>query len=667
MAEQWYYQAFGQDFGPLSLDELARMLHEGELSDDDLVRQGTRGAWSAAAGSKILTERATALAIETAEVATDIDSFMLMDEKPESKPEIESFGGDRIESPAPAVEVRGVWYFQSLGQEFGPVPFSELLEMAGRGEVGPDDSVRKGETGQWVPAGLIDGLFPDATGQEDDDVFAVSADVLPTVNASSTSTGSRPGQSPSASWAAASGAPVAQQPVGGQQYTSGHAAVDQGWYFYLNDQEIGPVGITDLQGYASTGQISPEVYVKYGASGDWVLASQVPQLYAPAPVMVQQPVAPAYQPVAPAYQPVAPAVAPVAAAAAVLAPAPSAGTLADAERMELAHQLLALLKREILPGDFGASAAPPSAGGWYCNISGSVMGPVTIDALVQMVLQKRIFADDMIRLGTQGEWFPAKTVPELFPSEAAFGKKKGAADDGESVLSKIDKMYRDAQEAKERMAAENKAKGITEDAEKPAARSEPVKPAGDVFRNLNSNIARAATMSAEERKKMQSSSSSSSGDGTMAEQLDDLLAKVGLRGKGLYVLIGLVVIGAGVYFSPTLLSGMAASSAYDSMLAIQTQIMQVHDSGEIDPATWQAQSKDVKKRIKELMAKVKGGTGASPLRDISKMGLYLQEMAENAAVKPPPGTPPEEDPYMIALNRFKDTQKKAKTKLGKKK
>ncbi|MDB5388803.1 MAG: hypothetical protein JWM11_4449, partial [Planctomycetaceae bacterium] len=160
MAEQWYYQAFGQDFGPLSLDELAQMLHEGELAGEDLVREGTRGAWNAAAGFKVLTEKANSIALETAEVATDIDSFLLLDEKNDSPSGSESDAfadinafefddnekpapkhekpGSRTERPSPKTDTREVWYFQSLGQEFGPVPFTELLEMASRGEVDPE-------------------------------------------------------------------------------------------------------------------------------------------------------------------------------------------------------------------------------------------------------------------------------------------------------------------------------------------------------------------------------------------------------------------------------------------------------------------------------------------------------------------------------------------------
>jgi hypothetical protein len=306
-------------------------------------------------------------------------------------------------------------------------------------------------------------------------------------------------------------------------------------------------------------------------------------------------------------------------------------------------------------------SAPAGAGGWFCNISGSIMGPVTIDALVQMVLQKRIFAEDMIRLGATGEWFPAKTVPELFPPETGPGKKKSGLDDSESVLSRIDKMYRDAQEAKEKQEADDRKLGTPAPSTKPVS-SEPPKPSGDVFRNLNNNIARAATMSPKDRQK---SASSSSGGGTMGEQLDDLLAMVGLRGKGMFVLIAVAVLAVGIYFSPFLLQGFSTSAAYDGLVAIHTQVMQARDNS-ASAESWQKQVKDIKKRIKELQAKVKGGANGSAMRDVAKMGTFLSTMADLVTEKAPPGTPEEEDEFLNAARGFKETQTKVKKKIGKK-
>jgi len=671
MAEQWYYQAFDQEFGPLTLDELAEMYQEGTLSGNDLVREGKKGGWCAANEAQALTslvaERAevatdidhfllmdekrdvTASAetetntIETnAEIATDIDSFLLMDEKRETRTTAKR---DPDEGATPG-DSRGMWYFQSIGQEFGPVPFSELLELVSRSEIGPEDSVRKGETGQWVPAGLIDGLFSDAPNQatqtatRQNDRFATPSGMAESKTAQAAS---RKQAAPGRPTAPRS---VAYQSVDDEFSTDATTTFETtesnetGWYCFLNEQEYGPVDFTELQGYAAAGQITPEVYVKFGVNGEWTLASQVPRLFVSAAVEVssQRPASHSVAvPMSPSPQ---------------MAPGTTAN-LADSERMELAHQLLALLKQEITPGLLAASA-PPTTGGWYCNISGSIVGPVAIDSLVQMVLQKRIFADDLIRLGTQGEWFPAKTVPELFPQQALPGTKKSGLDDGNNVLSKIDKMYREAEEAKKKAAAEQaKAPPATESDSKPAA----AKPAasGDVFRNINNSIARAAVEG-----KPKAASSSSSGD-SLGDQLNDLLAKLNMGSAGgVIVAVAVVLLGLGYYFGPGLMEGYRAGSAYEGMMKVHSEIMKAHSAGGGGSAA------GAKKKIKELMTSVKGGRGASPLRDVSKMGLYLQEMAEYAGAQPAAGVPPEEDPFTIAQERFKSTQKKAAKKLGKK-
>lgn len=81
MSDQWYYQAFGQEFGPFAEEELARMLSTGELTADDDVRQGSSGPWKRAGSVQALVSLASSVAVETAEVATDIDSFLLVDEQ----------------------------------------------------------------------------------------------------------------------------------------------------------------------------------------------------------------------------------------------------------------------------------------------------------------------------------------------------------------------------------------------------------------------------------------------------------------------------------------------------------------------------------------------------------------------------------------------------------
>ncbi|MFO0916123.1 MAG: DUF4339 domain-containing protein [Pirellulales bacterium] len=51
------------------------------------------------------------------------------------------------------------WYYQMMGTVFGPHTGAELLELARHHRISPEDLVRKGDTGDWVPAYRVHGLF----------------------------------------------------------------------------------------------------------------------------------------------------------------------------------------------------------------------------------------------------------------------------------------------------------------------------------------------------------------------------------------------------------------------------------------------------------------------------------------------------------------------------
>ncbi len=45
MAEEWWYQTFGEEFGPVTLDTIRELHAAGTLDVGDVVRQGTHGPW----------------------------------------------------------------------------------------------------------------------------------------------------------------------------------------------------------------------------------------------------------------------------------------------------------------------------------------------------------------------------------------------------------------------------------------------------------------------------------------------------------------------------------------------------------------------------------------------------------------------------------------------
>jgi len=51
------------------------------------------------------------------------------------------------------------WFYQVMGQQFGPVSSAELRALAAAGTVQPDTLVRKGTDGEWVFASRVHGLF----------------------------------------------------------------------------------------------------------------------------------------------------------------------------------------------------------------------------------------------------------------------------------------------------------------------------------------------------------------------------------------------------------------------------------------------------------------------------------------------------------------------------
>ncbi len=51
------------------------------------------------------------------------------------------------------------WYVQHGGKQYGPMPSANLKKLATEGKITPVTQVRSGESGTWVPASKVQGLF----------------------------------------------------------------------------------------------------------------------------------------------------------------------------------------------------------------------------------------------------------------------------------------------------------------------------------------------------------------------------------------------------------------------------------------------------------------------------------------------------------------------------
>ena len=133
------------------------------------------------------------------------------------------------------------WFYRLFGEEFGPVPLSDLRELAANGTLTGCDEVRPATISIWVPAKSVCELQDvyQATAIESDSSVANSA-------------------SP---------------------------AVDE-WYYHqpdVNEVVVGPMTFEALLEQAKAGRLSADDEVKFGVDGKWRRAGSMGRLVAVLP------------------------------------------------------------------------------------------------------------------------------------------------------------------------------------------------------------------------------------------------------------------------------------------------------------------------------------------------------------------------------------------------
>ena len=126
MSECWYYRLFGEEFGPVPLVELQRVVQSGLISAEDEVRRESESAWKMA--SRVPELRAVMNAPRA-----------LAENKP----------------PAATDQ----WRCRIGGLELGPFPFEELMALAKSGQLAANDGVKHGANGSWFEASMISRLM----------------------------------------------------------------------------------------------------------------------------------------------------------------------------------------------------------------------------------------------------------------------------------------------------------------------------------------------------------------------------------------------------------------------------------------------------------------------------------------------------------------------------
>ncbi|MBI1346036.1 hypothetical protein GC163_07080 [bacterium] len=251
MEPLWYYRLFDTEFGPIDTPTLMDLHECGTLSDTDEVRAADSPQWIAyqkAMSPAVESSRATAVAAPS--------------------------------NHSPDDELS--WYYQTLGQELGPVSFNELRQLAEQGSLSADDEIKFGIDGKYRRVGSLGKLaacLPYASVPEK--VVKKSDPVVAQVTAESS-------------------VAVREEPAAPVTIQYHPAATEASWYAFIRGVEYGPSSLVQLSQFLQAGQIAATDFVKYGAYGSWMPPSPTIEqtlsqyiIQTPAPVAVKAPAIPA--------------------------------------------------------------------------------------------------------------------------------------------------------------------------------------------------------------------------------------------------------------------------------------------------------------------------------------------------------------------------------------
>lgn len=177
MAKQYYYQIFGEAFGPVSGNELRNKALDGIILPVTLIRADD-GNWIPAARVKNLfpTDESSIVAgqAEDAPVASKKPS---QDDSESSASDVMDWLGDApsagVGNSAPKRDSH-TWNYVSAGKTLGPISSSQLRNLVQAGIIAGGTKVQRTGTVGWVSAKDIKGLF-DETLSSNTPVAASSA------------------------------------------------------------------------------------------------------------------------------------------------------------------------------------------------------------------------------------------------------------------------------------------------------------------------------------------------------------------------------------------------------------------------------------------------------------------------------------------------------------
>ena len=277
--DSWYYKLFGDEFGPVTFDELVELAKGHVLSSDDEVRLGESGAWRRAGSmGQLMAHMPSGAHLPSGTGSLSGHSISI---PTEAKQVSTSTSGS---NPSKTDETTG-WYYQVFGELFGPISFDDLVELAKNHTLSADDDVRFGENGAWRRAGSIGQLMAHLPFQAGKNAFSVEVAKPAIVEAPEDEFDlddnvALKQSAPAPVARRERVAPVAQ--VKDEEAVPAESEVDTAkqvrWWCKIQDKEYGPVELSKLVDWATAGRLLRTDNVRFGLE-PYILADKLPGLF----------------------------------------------------------------------------------------------------------------------------------------------------------------------------------------------------------------------------------------------------------------------------------------------------------------------------------------------------------------------------------------------------
>jgi uncharacterized protein DUF4339 len=298
------------------------------------------------------------------------------------------------------------WFYRMFGEDFGPVPFEKLREMADQGTVAADDEVRSESGLNWVTAGSVDGLGLSSPG---------GGAAVATENHSDTAI----------------------------DLSATRSGVDD-WYCMLHGNELGPISFEELLKFAEHDNVSADDEVKLGVNGKWRRVGSIGRLVAvlpfraiesktPTPATKSKPTARSKTPAVEQAVVERPDnfTSPQLAMTETVVPVDMQATYQVAyeqAKAQIAESMMAQAEAAFKTAEESARAelawafAPNVDAEWWGWMGGVEFGPVGFMQVFALAKNGQLKPSDFVRNGSSGQYFPSSSAPGLFNAVATMAK-----------------------------------------------------------------------------------------------------------------------------------------------------------------------------------------------------------------------------------------------------